>query len=386
MNDVIIIGGGIVGAATAYHLSTAGLRVHLIEKGAPVSGTSSRGEGNILLSDKPPGPELELQKLSSELWNQFAESDLELDIELETKGGVLLGTAGGSMGPLDAYATAHEAVGIQVERMDAEALYEREPNLAPDFPGGLFYPDDLQVMPVVAAFEMLRTARRHGATITPYTEVLGLDVSNGVVKGVKTRLGNVSAPLVVNCSGAWSGLLSEGWASPLPVEPRRGYVLVTSALPHVVRHKVYSSAYMDNVASDDPSLQSSIVVEGTKGGTVLIGASRERVGFDDRPRTEVLHRLANQAIEIYPFLADVRLIRYYQGFRPYATGHLPIIGPDPLIGGLLHAVGHEGVGIGLCHGTGRLITEMITGRPLSMDVQSFSANRFNQESQHDIPV
>lgn len=85
MSDVIIIGGGIVGAAAAYHLSLEGMRVHLIEKGAPVSGASSRGEGNILFSDKPPGPELELQKFSTQLWAQFAESDLELDIELEPR-------------------------------------------------------------------------------------------------------------------------------------------------------------------------------------------------------------------------------------------------------------------------------------------------------------
>lgn len=377
VSDVIIIGGGIIGAASAYHLSLAGLHVHLIERGAPVSGTSSRGEGNILVSDKPPGPELELQKFSSGLWAEFAESDLEFDIELESKGGVLLGTADGAMQALDGYATTHEAAGVQVERMDAKALYEREPNLAPGLPGGLFYPGDLQVMPVIAAFEMLRAARQHGATITAYTEVLGLEVSKGVVKGVKTTRGSVSAPVVVNCSGAWAGPLTSSWATPLPVDPRRGYVLVTSALPHVVRHKVYSAEYMDNVSSSDAGLQASLVVEGTKSGTVLIGASRERIGFDDRPRAEIVQRLASQAIAIYPFLADVRLIRYYQGFRPYADGHLPIIGPDPSVSGLFHAVGHEGVGIALAPGTGRIIAEMITNRPLSMDMQAFMPSRFN---------
>ncbi|WP_109211300.1 MULTISPECIES: FAD-dependent oxidoreductase [Microbacterium] len=386
MTDVVIIGGGIIGAATAYQLSLAGLRVHVLERGAPVSGTSSRGEGNILVSDKPPGPELELQKFSSRLWAEFDESDHELDIELEEKGGVLLGVAGNAMTALHGYAEAHEAAGVHAERMDAAALYEREPNLAPGYPGGLFYPGDLQVMPVVAAFEMLRIARRNGATISPYTEVRGVKVDKGVVAGVETDNGTVPARVVVNCSGAWAGPLTSSWATPLPVEPRRGYVLVTSALPHVVRHKVYSAEYMDNVSSSDAGLQASLVVEGTKSGTVLIGASRERIGFDDRPRAEIVQRLASQAIAVYPFLADVRLIRYYQGFRPYATGHLPIIGPDPELGGLFHAVGHEGVGIGLAPATGRIITEMILDLPLSVDMKAFAPSRFSEESRHDVPV
>ena len=87
---------------------------------------------------------------------------------------------------------------------------------------------------------------------------------------------------MVNAAGTWGGPLSERLGGPVPVLPRRGFVLVTEPLPRVVRHKVYSADYVANVASSDSGLETSVVVEGTAGGTVLIGASRERVGFDRR--------------------------------------------------------------------------------------------------------
>ena len=109
---------------------------------------------------------------------------------------------------------------------------------------------------------------------------------------------------------------------------------------------------MANVASDDAGLETSVVVEGTRAGTVLIGASRERVGFDRTMSLPVLRRLAAQAVGLFPFLAEVNLLRSYLGFRPYCPDHLPVIGPDPRVPGLVHACGHEGAGIGLSAATG----------------------------------
>ncbi len=103
------------------------------------------------------------------------------------------------------------------------------------------------------------------------------------------------------------------------------------------------------------------MVEGTRAGTVLIGASRERVGFDPSLSVEALALLARQAVRLFPFLRDVRLLRAYAGFRPYCPDHLPVIGPDPRVPGLLHACGHEGAGIGLAPATGRLVADLVTG-------------------------
>jgi glycine/D-amino acid oxidase-like deaminating enzyme len=102
------------------------------------------------------------------------------------------------------------------------------------------------------------------------------------------------------------------------------------------------------------------VVTGTRAGTLLIGASRERVGFDRSWSLPVLRRLAAQAVALLPFLAQVSAIRAYRGFRPDTPDQLPVIGPDPWIGGLYHACGHGGSGTGLAPATGALIAHMLT--------------------------
>jgi glycine/D-amino acid oxidase-like deaminating enzyme len=167
----------------------------------------------------------------------------------------------------------------------------------------------------------------------------------------------------------------------LPVLPRRGFVLVTEPLPRRVRHKVYAADYVADVASDSAALQTSPVVEGTAAGPILIGASRERVGYDRSLSLPALRALAAGATRLFPFLAQVRAMRTYGGFRPYLPDHLPAIGPDPRVPGLLHACGHEGAGIGLATGTGRLIAQALTGRGPDLDLTPFRPDRFPEEAE-----
>jgi len=114
--------------------------------------------------------------------------------------------------------------------------------------------------------------------------------------------------------------------------------------------------------------------------TVLIGASRERVGFDRTMSLEVVRRLAAQAIGLFPFLADVSLLRTYLGFRPYCPDHLPVIGEDPRAPGLIHACGHEGAGIGLAAATAHLLAQHVTGRPTDLDLAPFRPDRFTEDA------
>ena len=118
--------------------------------------------------------------------------------------------------------------------------------------------------------------------------------------GVRTTTGEISARYVVNAAGFGAASIASFAGSTLPVQPRRGFVLVTEPLPAMVRHKVYSAAYVADVSSSDAALQSSGVVEGTPSGPVLIGASRERVGLDRTPSYDALGRLAAQAPSCSP--------------------------------------------------------------------------------------
>jgi glycine/D-amino acid oxidase-like deaminating enzyme len=139
---------------------------------------------------------------------------------------------------------------------------------------------------------------------------------------------------------------------------------------------VYAAEYASGVASDEPGLQSSAVVESTRAGTVLIGASRERVGFDRSYPLPVLRRLAAQAVALFPFLARVRVLRAYRGFRPYLPDHLPVIGQDPEVAGLWHACGHEGAGIGLAPATGAMVAAQVAGTDPEVDPAPFTPARF----------
>ena len=135
---------------------------------------------------------------------------------------------------------------------------------------------------------------------------------------------------------------------------------------------------MADVASDSSALQTSPVVEGTRSGTVLIGATRERVGFDRTWSPQAIRRLAAGAVRLFPFLAEVVALRAYRGFRPYCPDHLPIIGPDPRAPGLWHACGHEGAGIGLSAATGRLIAQSLRGEATDLPLHPFRPERFDE--------
>ncbi|MYR41648.1 FAD-binding oxidoreductase, partial [Streptomyces sp. SID5910] len=203
---------------------------------------------------------------------------------------------------------------------------------------------------------------------------------DGAVRGVRTDRGGLRAPAVVNAAGPWGGEVAALAGVRLPVLPRRGYVLVTEPLPRRVRHKVYAADYVADVASDSADLQTSPVVEGTAAGPVLIGASRERVGFDRSVSLPALRALAAGATRLFPFLAEVRAMRTYAGFRPYLPDHLPAVGPDPRVPGLLHACGHEGAGIGLSTGTGHLIAQALCGERPALDLTPFRPDRFAEEA------
>ncbi|MET7443450.1 FAD-binding oxidoreductase, partial [Streptomyces sp. NPDC005568] len=185
---------------------------------------------------------------------------------------------------------------------------------------------------------------------------------------------------VVNAAGTWGADVAALAGVTLPVLPRRGFVLVTEPLPRRVRHKVYAADYVADVASDTAGLRTSPVVEGTAAGPVLIGASRERVGFDRSFSLPAVRALAAGAVRLFPFLSDVRALRAYQGFRPYLPDHLPAIGPDARVPGLLHACGHEGAGIGLATGTGQLIARVLTGEAPGPRLDPFRPDRFPEEA------
>ncbi|MFD5099287.1 NAD(P)/FAD-dependent oxidoreductase [Streptomyces albidochromogenes] len=383
--DVVVVGAGMVGAACAFYAARAGLRTVLVDRGPVAGGTTGAGEGNLLVSDKEPGPELELALLSLKLWRRLVEEEpgLRAAVEYEAKGGLVVGSGYAGLAALEEFAARQRAFGVAAAGVDASELRSLEPHLAGGLAGGVLYPQDCQVMPALAAARLVREARRAGAVLRTgevVTAVRRAAGDGGRVLGVRTGRGDIHAPAVVNAAGTWGGGIAALAGAHLPVLPRRGFVLVTEPLPpRTVRHKVYSADYVADVASDSAALQTSAVVEGTAAGPVLIGASRERVGFDRTFSLPVVRRLAAQAVGLFPVLGRVGAVRGYLGFRPYLPDHLPAIGPDARVPGLHHACGHEGAGIGLATGTGHLVAQGLIGEVPELDLAAFRPDRFGAE-------
>lgn len=371
----MVVGAGAVGAACAYFLARAGLSVHVVERGSIAGGTSSACEGNLLVSDKESGPELDLALYSRSVWrDDLAEHGRSW--EFEAKGGLVVVASEPGAQALSALATRQRAAGIEVRDVAGADLRHYEPHLNPALVAGACYAQDAQVQPMLLVAHLLRLARGLGATVQTQTEVTGLRRAGDRVTGVETCAGSIAAGAVVNAAGPWAGDVARLAGVELPVLPRRGFVLVTEPLAQVVRHKVYAGEYVAGVLSSDAGLQTSPVVESTPSGTVLIGSSRERVGFDRSVSLPVLSSLARHAVALFPMLQTVKAVRSYLGFRPYCPDHLPVIGEDRRAPGLWHAGGHEGAGIGLSVGTAKLLTQAMVGTPTDLDLAPFAPERF----------
>ena len=370
--DVVIIGAGIVGSMCAHYVSKTGLKTLVIDRGTVASGTTGAGEGNIMVSDKSPGPELELALISRDLWFEVAD-DVGNEFELVAKGG--LSVSRGDASNLFALAESQINVGVQATKVAKSEIRKLEPYISEAIQSGVHYPQDAQCQPMLAAAHILRISQKRGTNFIGHQEVLKIETrSQGLI--VRTGEYEIECEFVVNAAGTWAGEIAKLAGSELPIMPRRGFILVTAPLPHYVNHKVYDSDYVDNVASSDADLQTSTVIEGTKSGTILIGASRERVGFDRSIDVKVIKKLARQATSLFPILRSAQILRVYNGFRPYSPDHLPVIGPDSKIPRLLHCAGHEGAGIGLSAASGKLIAQIINGKATLVNPEPFLPARF----------
>jgi glycine/D-amino acid oxidase-like deaminating enzyme len=381
---IVVVGAGIVGAACARGLASAGFDVTVLERGAVAGGTSSSCEGNLLVSDKTPGPELDLAVLASTRWPQVAAElhdqlgDTFPSIEYEPKGGLVVACSAAAADALLAFAdTQRRQAGVEAYATTPREALRLEPHLNPRIAAAVHYPGDAQVQPTVAVEALLASARMAGACVRTHERVVGAtrDATGSRIVGVRTDRGHYPADVVVNAAGPWAGEVAALLGAPVPVLPRFGMVLVTPRMPHRVFHKVYDADYVGATQSGDADLQTSAVVESTAAGTVLIGSSRQRVGFDDRLTVPVISEIAAKAIALFPFLEHTLVMRTYGGFRPYMPDHLPVIGPDHRVPGLYHVTGHEGAGIGLSVVSADILLAQLSQTTAPLDPAPFALDR-----------
>jgi D-hydroxyproline dehydrogenase subunit beta len=334
--DVLVVGAGVCGASAAHFLAQRGFDVLVLDRAGVSEGTTGRGEGNVLVCDKLPGVERDMTVLGRELWHDLGE---RFPAARVTRKGALL-----------------------LDHADGQVAGELEPALA-DGIVCVREPDDLQVDPAGLARAML-------SALPVRTGVVVTAVEPGVVR---TDSGErLEARHVVVATGPWGAELTG-----LPVEPRKGQLVALAAPPDLIRHKLIEASYIAAAASGKPGRMIASVIEQTlDGDEVLVGSSRERVGFDDRVEDEITREMIARAARFVPALAELPVRRAWCGFRPWLPDGLPAVGP--LADGMWTSCGHEGSGVALGPISGLLLAQLITGEAPVCDPVPVDPGRFGR--------
>ena len=365
--DVLIVGGGILGCATAYFLGKEGIRSTILEKEAVASCASGFAAGllNPLHGAGIPGP------LEPFAWESFR---LHLDIieQLTEESGV-----DPHFAPYPCMWTifddSEEAVCGELHQrantfpqfparwLDSGQVRSVEPRIAEGVGKGMFLEGIRQVEPYQYTLALAQAAERQGATIRNGT-VRGLKHSGSRVTGVVTETGEIDCDTLVLAMGPWTSKAGEWLGIPIPIEPLKGQILRLQADEEPLASSLYrvGGGYIASKAD----------------GLIYAGTTEERVGYDDRPTTEAREHIMGLALDILPFLEGARLALQTACLRPLSADGLPIIGRAPGWDGVYVATGAGRKGILLGPAMGKAVTDLIVRDSTELSVQEFSVGRF----------
>ncbi|MGA4496397.1 NAD(P)/FAD-dependent oxidoreductase [Bacillus bombysepticus] len=382
--DVLIIGGGIIGCSIAYYTSKYGRDVTIIEKGEFVSGTSSRCDGNILAIDKDPGFDSQMSLVSQKLVTDLSE-ELEHSFEYRAPGSILVCESDEEMEAAQQWVNRQKEAGLPFRMLDRQDIREESPFFADDLLGGLECATDSTVNPYLLAFSLLSEAQKFGAKAFKQTEVKSMKIETNGSFVVETTNGTFTAKQVVNAAGVWAPKIGQMLNVNIPIEPRKGHIIVASRQQHVGCRKVMEFGYLISKFGGKRKVDAltekygvALVFEPTESQNFLIGSSREFVGFHTRINNEVIKCIANRAIRFYPKMADMMVIRSYAGLRPWTEDHLPIISRVEHIPNYFIAAGHEGDGISLAAVTGKVIEELLNEKETIIPIEPLRLSRFTE--------
>jgi glycine/D-amino acid oxidase-like deaminating enzyme len=362
--DAVVIGTGIIGSFSAFHLANAGLKLLVVDRNGLAPGTSRSSDGNLLISDKSPGLLFDMTLDSFRHWDAMIAA-LGNHCEYDRKGATLATLDARREAGLRRHAEEHARHGVRAEILKPDDVHRIEPALHPEVAAVGWWPDDRQVQPMLACYQIARHLRARGVEYRFYDELLSVEPSASGV-GLRFRSApNVACDRLVLCTGVWTPALLQPLGIELPILARKGQICVVERSDLVVRTKIADFAYNDLVEEIDPNdrrPQTAAIVEGTQSGTILCGSSRQFVGLDLTVDMDVLARIMRDCVAFVPGLKDLRAIRGYAGLRPCAPDGLPTIGPVDAHDRLYVATGHEGTGHGLAGATGAMVAALLTGK------------------------
>ncbi|MDR6224912.1 NAD(P)/FAD-dependent oxidoreductase [Desmospora profundinema] len=384
--EVLVIGGGVIGGAIAYYVSKSGLEVTVLEKGDLASGTSSKCDGNILAIDKDPGFDSQMSLKSQQLVKQLSK-DLELPFEYRAPGSMLVCESEEEMAAAKKWVDQQKKAGLSFRMLDREDLQQESPYFADDLLGGLECHTDATVNPYLLTYALFHGAEKQGAKRHVHTEVTRIQQDATGMFHIFTSRGRFTAKKVINAAGVWAPLIGAMVGVKIPIQPRKGHMVVAARHEPVGLRKVMEFGYLlskfgghRKVDAETKRYGVALVFEPTESQNFLIGSSRQFAGFDTRVDIRVIRSIARRAIRFYPKMADMLTIRTYAGLRPWTEDHLPIISEVDEVPGFYIAAGHEGDGISLAAVTGKLMEELIRGEAeTSIPTEPLRYNRFQRK-------
>jgi sarcosine oxidase subunit beta len=380
--DVVVIGGGAVGVATAYELSLRGVRVTLLEQDGLARGASGRNHGFLWLHTRYPGVSLDLCLVSAKRY-QTLEQELEFGFELRRCGGLVTATQETEVEILREFVEQRRTLGLNLQLLSGDEARRLEPDLSPSILGASYFEGDCHVYPFLLVAGYANAARRNGAKILTGCRVEAIEHAGGRVTGVRHSGGTIRADCVVLAAGAWSPLVAESIGIKLPIVPTRLEMMVTLPVPRRVNAVVEDSRAIANypvfqlcqswrrekiVANpvEECGKRFTLLVAQAQSGPVIIGETSDRVGYRADVSPTGIRAVARRSEMLFPFLARTPVVRTWAGWLPSTPDDLPLIGRMPGLDDLVLATGHNGYGIMLTPVSGVLAADAVMGRPNPM--------------------
>ncbi len=365
--DVLVIGAGIVGAACAHALVSAGLSVRVID--ARLGGATAAGMGHLVVMDDNPA-ELALSQTSLDLWHTWA-PHMDAGCAFTPCGTLWLAANDAELQAAHDKRSTLQAHGIACDMLDAAALSRAEPALRPGLAGALKVQCDSVVYAPRAAQWLLDQAAAHGDLAFEQAEAMQIDGHTVTLRDGSQR----SAGAIVLASGIHAPQLCPG----LPLRPKKGHLVITERYPGTVHHQLVELGYITSAHhSDGTSVAFNVQPRPT--GQLLIGSSREFDTTDPAVNNAVMARMLQRALDYLPGLADLNAIRTWTGFRAATPDSLPLIGAHPEHPHLWLAVGHEGLGVTTAPATAELLAAQIAGGTPAIDPAPYAPARFASQS------
>ena len=368
--DVVIVGGGVHGLATAYYLArNHGITdVAVVEKSYIGSGGSGRNTA-IVRSNYLTPEGARFYDRSVKLYERLAK-DLNFNVMFEQRGHLTLAHSDASLRTMRWRAEVNKLEGIDSEVVFPAEIRKLAPFLdvsdRPRYPilGALWHPPGGIVRHDAVVWGYARGASAHGAHIHQGTELTGIDVARGRVTGVRTSRGPIATKIVINCTAGWSSLVSAMAGVRLPIVTRPLQAAVTEPVKKFL-HPVIVSGSLHTYVSQ------------TARGELVFGASVDPfASYSTRGSLEFTTGLATHVLELMPSIAKMRLLRQWAGLCDMTPDFGPIIGPTP-VDGFFVDVGWGTYGFKAGPVAGETVAEMIAngGRPGPL-IESFGLGRF----------